>query len=396
MMNLFENVPKAAPDPIFSVRTAFEKDPRKDKVNLGIGLYRTSDLKPYLLNSVKKAEEILFNKETNKEYLPILGDSSFIKETMKLVFGNDCDESLISGIQTVGGTNALRMGGELLAKYVTNDLFLSEPTWENHNRIFGNLGFNITHFPYFDWENKDLDVKGMLNAILKAPSKSVLFLQACCHNPTGLDPSKDTWKEIASIAKKRNLVVFFDFAYQGFGDGIAEDGWAIRYFVKEKIPVLVASSFSKNFGLYSERVGALFVVAKDKETKEKIDSQWQVIIRSLYSNPPSHGAKIVALILQDAALRPIWEKELDDMRIRMSDTRKALYMNLIEQDPKNKERFAFLTNQKGMFSFLGFRLGEVEQLIQAEGIYMLKEGRINISGLNQGNLPRVARAICKV
>lgn len=392
-MNFFENVPKAPPDPIFGVRIAFDKDPRPNKINLGIGVYRTDDLKPLLLDSVKKGEEILLKTEKNKEYLPIGGDPELIDESMKLVFGKDVDKGKIAAIQTVGGTSALRIGGQLIINHVGKEFFLSDPTWDNHHRLFANVGFNLKYFPYYDKKRRDFDKQGMIEVIKKMPQNSILFLQGCCHNPTGFDPSFEDWKEIGEIVKERKLLPFFDFAYQGFGDGIEEDAQAIRYFVKEKIPILVASSFSKNFGLYSERVGLLFVVLKNEDEKERVDSQLKFIIRTLYSNPPSHGGRVVALILKDPELKKLWEREVATMRNRISAMREALYIALQKQNKSNKEEFAFLTKQKGMFSFTGLTERQVEMMVREFGIYMLKEGRINVSGLNSENIDYVAEAI---
>lgn len=390
-MNFFEKVPQAPIDSVFGLRIAYEQDDRKLKVDLGVGVYRTADLKPHILQAVKQAEEHLLKEEVNKEYLPIAGDVSFLQEAFKLIFQESVEQSHVACVQAVGGTGALRIGGEFLIEYISKNLFLSSPTWDNHKRIFSKVGFSLNYYSYYDQTRRCLNLEGMIEAIKNMPPKSILFLQGCCHNPTGFDPSFDEWQTIASLALEKQLLPFFDFAYQGFGDGLEDDAKALRYFVQRGLPVLVAASFSKNFGLYAERVGALFVVTKNSSEKTCVESQLKLIIRGLYSNPPCHGARVVSLILRDAQLRQKWEKELQQMRERIKKMRANFYTQL--QLLGDSERFAFLTKQKGMFSYLGISETEVNRLIAEYGIYMLKEGRISIPGLNSDNLPYVASAI---
>lgn len=390
-MDFFEKIKRAPPDPIFGVRTAFELDRRSTKINLGIGIYKTSDLKSFVLTAVRKAESKLLHMELDKDYLPINGDPKFLNETRKLIFDKIADPDFVASAQTIGGTGALKLGGEFLYHHVTQNLSLSDPTWDNHHRIFSQIGFAVSYHPYYDKKKRMFNFEKMRDAIYQLPEKSILFLQGCCHNPTGFDPTIEEWKKLADVVKEKKLLPFFDFAYQGFGNGLAEDAEAIRYFAQEKIPLVVASSYAKNFGLYAERVGALFILTSSKDEKERVDSQLKLIIRGIYSNPPCHGVRIVNVILQDPELNQLWQQELASMRLRIQEMRNAMYAAL--QSLGHGERFAFLTKQTGMFSYTCLDLDQVEKLTAEYGIYLLKDGRINVSGLNTENLSYVAEAI---
>ncbi|MCB1180760.1 MAG: aspartate/tyrosine/aromatic aminotransferase [Chlamydiia bacterium] len=392
-MSFFENLEKLPPDPIFGLVKAFSEDHRKTKVNLGVGQYQTAELKPFILNTVKKAEAHLLEEEYSKNYLPIDGEPSFIDLTKKLVFGEEEDLSRIYGAQTVGGTAALNVGGHILYHQGIRKIYTSSPTWVNHNQIFSYIGFEIFHYPYWDEKQRTLDFTGFLDAIQEMPPKSALVLQGCCHNPTGVDPTLNQWEEIIALLKKRQVFPIVDFAYQGFGDGVDKDAAAISLFLKNGIEFFVTASYSKNFGLYAERTGALFCVTQGEEIAECVGDLTKMIIRRTYSNPPCHGGRIVVKILSDAVLRKKWEKELGMMRERIIEMRKSLVTELIARQTTD---FSYIANQKGMFSFTGLDSSQVEQLINDYGIYLPKNGRINVAGLNTSNLPFIAEAICSV
>ncbi len=391
-MKFFENVEIAPTDPIFGLSLAFKEDVRADKVNLGAGVYKTADLKPLILASVKKAEERLLLEETSKEYLPIDGDKTFVDLSKKFLFGPLADES-IYGAQSVGGTGALFVGGAFLQGLSSGRIFLSDPTWDNHQRIFSRAGFKLETYPYYDAKNHGFDFEGMCAAINQMEPKDVILLHGCCHNPTGFDPTMEQWKEICALVKKRNIFPFFDAAYIGFKEEPERDSAPIRLFINEGVECFVAQSYAKNCSLYAERVGALYAVCADKFAAEKVGSQLKVLMRGLYSNPPAHGAHTVAMILGDDKLRTLWQEELATMRERIGEMRKAFLSALMANA---KQEFGFIAQQKGMFSYTGLKQHEVEQLTADYGIYLPKDGRVNIAGLNTENLDYVVEAIAAV
>lgn len=391
-MTFFDQVELAAVDPILGVQIAFAQDPRENKINLGVGTYKTADLKPLILDSVKQVEKILLDEELSKEYLPIDGDKVFLDKTQELVLGNIDEKVFVA--QSVGGTGALRVGGDFLRCIGIKDIFLSNPTWDNHKRVFTHSGLNVGFYPYYDQEKKCFDFAAMASFLKQMPKKSALLLQGCCHNPSGFDPSFDEWQEILAIVKQREILPFFDFAYQGFGSSLNQDRSAIELFAKSGIEMLIASSYSKNFGIYAERTGAFFAVTKNKEAAKKVGSQIKVIIRGLYSNPPLHGAKIVSIILNNKSLRGEWESEVAAMRLRIEEMRDSLVTML--QTQGSDIDYSFIRLQKGMFSYTGLDQTQVKQLIEKFGIYLPADGRINIAGLNNKNLKFVAEAMIKV
>ncbi len=395
-MNFFENVEQAPSDPLFGIQQAFIADARAQKVNLGIGVYRSSDLKPYVLTVVRKAEALLLEKQLPKEYLPIDGDRSFTSHSRELVFGDSISPEKIFAAQTIGGTGALRVAAQFLSDYGSKQIYLSDPSWDNHYRIFSHAGMKVGTYPYYDRVLKALNFRGMIEFLETIPEKSVVMLQSACHNPTGYDLNQKEWKELAYLFKKKNLLPFFDFAYQGFGESIEEDAWAIRLFVEEGLECIVAASYSKNFGLYAERVGALFFVCHDKNEAMRIGGQVKVKIRGFYSNPPCHGARIVATILDDSALCQEWKTELIAMRERICKMREALYQEIKKRIPDDKNPCRGIRKQKGMFSFTGLTSTQVATITERYGIYMPVDGRINIAGLNPQNLTYVADAIVEV
>jgi aspartate/tyrosine/aromatic aminotransferase len=390
MTSFFSSIQPLPEDPIFGLQVEFNKDPRNDKINLSIGAYQNNEGLWEVFSAVRKAEKILLDEKLNKEYLRIEGLTDYINATQKLIFG-DVNENVFAA-QTVGGTSALRMGGDFLAQNITKKIYLSNPTWPNHSRIFTHAGMTVEEYPYYDTKKHALDFQGMCDKIHTIPSGSAILLHGCCHNPSGLDPSHEQWKELSQLIKKQNLFPFFDLAYQGFGVGIEEDAYPIRLFLEEGHELFVAYSYSKNFGLYGERVGLLAAVTHSNSEANKIGSVLKGIIRGNYSNPPLQGARIVSTVLQTPDLRSVWVDELNKIRTRTQNMREKLFQGL----NGNREEFEFLKNQKGMFSYSGLNTDQVGRLQKEYGIYMLKSGRINVSGLNDNNIKSVIEAIHEV
>lgn len=393
-MSLFKSVTLLPPDPILNLPIIFAADPRPNKINLGIGVYYDDDGKQVLLSSVRQAEVNLIKEDQPKNYLPIDGDPMYLQSTMELIFGQEILKNLsgrILSAQSIGGTNALRIGADLLFRETSRKVFISNPTWPTHKLIFEQSGFEVGTYDYYDSTHNCFNFNAMSESILKMPSGSVIVLHAVCHNPTGIDPSFEQWKQLSELIKKQNILPFFDFAYQGFGDSTDEDAKAIRYFAAQGHEMLVGSSFSKNFGLYGERVGSITIITNDPETSPKIRSQLKQRIRATYSNPPCHGAQIVAHILQNKSLKKLWLEELAAMRNRMKQLRLALAQGLAEGS--NQRNWNFMKEQKGFFSFCGLSSIEVQRLIKEHAIIVPDNGRINVAGLNHHNLNQVIAAI---
>lgn len=396
-MALFHDIPLLPEDPILGLPIAFAAENSPSKVNLGIGAYQNAEGNPLVLSCVKKAEQQIFQKNLNKEYLPIEGDNEFLKYSLRLLLGSDSpllNSNLIFTAQTIGGTGALRVAGEFLAKLVTKMIFISQPTWPNHKLVFERAGMNIGSYPYFNAKDYSIDFSGMCEAIRNMPAGSVVLFHGCCHNPTGLDPSFEQWKELSDLVKQQQLIPFFDIAYQGFGKGIEEDAKAVRYFAEQGHEMLVAYSFAKNMGLYGERAGFLSVISKDEEMIKKISSQIKILIRGNYSTPPLHSARIVSTILKSHELKLEWEEELRNMRERVNEMRKALVAALLVKG--TEKNFSYMYQQKGMFSFCGLETDQVQKLRRDWAIYMPNNGRINIAGLNTQNLEYVVDSILSV
>lgn len=392
-MSFFSDTPTAPDDPILGLASLFRNDPRATKVNLGIGAYRTVELKPLVLSVVKEAEERILEKALNKEYLPISGEKSFLENTRKLIFS---EESPIAHVQTIGGTGALSIGAKFLKDSGFQKVALSQPTWDNHQRIFTHAGIETTSYVYFDAQINSFSFEQMVRSIKQLPEKCIVVLHASCHNPTGSDPSDEEWKEIIPLLQKRKLFPFFDVAYQGFGRGMAEDVFPINLSKKLGMEMAISQSFSKNFGLYNERVGSLMITCENKSEQEAIESQLKVLIRGDYSNPPCHGSRIISEILTDPLLKERWLKEVIVMRERISEMRSQFVSSLEAKSPNGKKPFGHMAFARGMFAYTGLREDQVDQLINDYGIYMLKSGRINLAGLNQENLPYVVDAIINV
>ncbi len=393
-MSFFEHISFTPPDPIFGLTIAFQKDPRKNKVNLGAGVYRTEELLTPVLASVKTAEIYLLNTEKNKEYLPIEGDGQFLELMGELVFGHkkwSSEKQRIAAFQTVGGTGALKIGGTFLKEEIKTSLLISTPTWPNHFGVFSSCGLHIENYPYYNIKTHRLEWKEMRACLKQAHEKTVVLLHPSCHNPTGCDLNAEEWEEICQLFKTKKLIAFFDLAYQGLGKSLEEDVSAIRLFLKEGLEILVAVSSAKNFSLYGERVGSLFIVSKTDAIANDIRSRLKQIIRTNYSNPPLHGEKIVTHILSTPALKTEWEKELTTIRERINRLRYNLYQELASRG--KGELFAHLVKGNGMFGYTGLNPHQVQQLLNEFAIYMTTDGRINISGLNPNNFQYVVNAI---
>lgn len=381
-------------DPIFGLNALFLKDQHPQKVNLGIGAYKDAAGKPVVLNSVHTAEKLLLEKGLNKEYPPMEGLPEFIQASMALVFGKEhpiLNDGRLVGIQSVGGTGALRIAAELVSQKCSKNVFLPTPTWPNHQQIFNFAGLKVSSFPYYNEKTHGLDMPFMVQAIKEMPPKSLIVLHGCCHNPTGVDPSLAQWQELSHLIKKQQLLPFFDLAYQGFAQNLEADTAGIRLFVADGHEMLVANSFSKNFGLYGERVGSLAIISQDAATSRNVKSFVKQLIRSNYSMPPIHGAQIVTTILKSESLRAEWEIELQEMRHRIITMRQALVAGLhVMQTPID---FSFINEQTGMFSFSGLNETQVLRLREHHGIYTPLNGRINIAGLNESNIDYVVHSI---
>jgi len=400
-MSLFEKVQDAPPIEVFQLGRDFQADTSPDKVSLGVGAYRTDLGKPWILPVVKKAETLLARQveaeEINHEYLPVLGLEAFTSAATKMLLGEDSPalaEGRVAGVQTLSGTGALRVGGDFLKRLLGYDsVYVSSPSWGNHNLLFRYAGYNnIKSYRYWNNEMKGLDFAGLCEDLEAAPANSVIVLHACAHNPTGMDPTKDQWAKIADICRQKSLFPFFDCAYQGFASGCLDtDAWAVRYFVSQGFELFCSQSFSKNFGLYNERAGNLTVVSKDPANLERIKSQLTLIIRAMYSNPPSHGARIVATVLNNPELYQEWREAIKIMSSRIIQMRTALRTRLEELSTPGD--WSHITTQIGMFSYPGITEEMAIFLKQEKHLYLLKSGRISMCGLTSSNVDYVAKSM---
>ena len=394
----FEKIVAAPADPILGLTEEFKNDPRTDKINLGVGIYKTNDGVTPILKCVKKAEEIIFKEETTKSYLPIVGTPEYGKLVRELVFGKDSEVIASDRARTTqapGGTGALRIGADFLKQQsVTAKIWISDPTWANHFQVFGKAGLETAKYRYYDKNTRALDFEGMKEDLKNAKAGDAVLIHACCHNPSGMDPNAAQWEELAKLVADLGLLPFFDFAYQGFGNGIEEDAFGIRTFLKYNKEILVASFFSKNFGLYNERIGALTVVSADKETADRVFSQVKIAVRANISNPPAHGAKIVTTVLSCPELRAQWEQEVAEMRDRIKEMRELFVSKLAALG--SSVDFSFINTQYGMFSFSGLSPEQVATLKKDYGIYMVGNGRISVAGITTSNIDALCKAISEV
>ena len=395
---MFERVERAPADPILGLNDAFNADPRAEKVNLGVGVFKNESGVTPILETVKEAERRLLESETTKSYLGIGGDIDYGRQVQSLLFGqghNVISNHLARTAQTPGGTGALRIAAEFMARNLGVDkIWVSNPTWANHASVFNSANISVKPYRYYDAQTQSLNFDGMLEDLQKASSNEAVLFHGCCHNPTGIDPTAEQWQQLAELADRNGFVVLFDFAYQGFAKGVEEDAEGLRIFAKQVPELLVASSFSKNFGLYNERVGAFTLVASDRTVADDAFSQVKTVIRANYSNPPAHGAKVVALILGDAELRARWIDEVAAMRSHIHSLRKLFVAKLAELGVERD--FSFIESQNGMFSFSGLTAEQVAKLKEVNGIYIVGSGRINVAGLSSANMETVCKAIAAV
>ena len=397
-MSLFSAVEMAPRDPILGLNEQFNADTNPSKVNLGVGVYFDDNGKLPLLECVQKAEDALMAKPTPRGYLPIDGIAAYDSAVKALVFGAESDvvqSGRVSTVQAIGGTGGLKIGADFLKKVSPNaKVLISDPSWENHRAIFQNAGFEVGNYRYYAAATRSIDFDGMLADLKAAAPGTIVVLHACCHNPTGYDLTPAQWDQVVEVVKAGNLTAFLDMAYQGFGHGIAEDGAVIGKFVAAGLNIFVSTSFSKSFSLYGERVGALSVVASDKDEAARVLSQLKIVIRTNYSNPPTHGGAVVAAVLNNPELRALWEKELGEMRVRIKAMRQTLVDGLkaagVQQD------MSFMTQQIGMFSYSGLTKEQMVRLRSEFGVYGTDTGRICVAALNSKNIDYVCRAIAQV
>lgn len=394
---MWKSVTAAPPDAIFGLTEAFKNDTNPNKVNLGAGVYKDNHGITPVLASVKEAERILLGNEQTKSYLPISGDPVYTSCVQKLLFGEDSE--VISSKRAVtahapGGTGALRIGAELIRKFNENgSVWVSSPTWANHKGIFAAAGFDIKEYPYYDGETKGLRFDALIESLNQVPAGDVVLLHACCHNPSGVDLSGEQWSHIAKIAAERGWIGFLDFAYQGFGDSVEDDRRSVEEFAAAGGDFFISSSFSKNFGLYNERTGAITAVSANAEEAAVAKSHLDLTVRVCYSNPPAHGGLIVKTVLSDAALTKGWRDELATMCSRIIDMRSALVGGLAQRGVD--QDFSYIKQQRGMFSFSGLTDDTVEWLKKNKGIYVVGGGRINVAGLTTGNIDYVCDSIAE-
>ena len=397
-MSLFTAVEMAPRDPILGLNDQFAADTNPNKVNLGVGVYFDDNGKLPLLQCVQAAEKAMMDKPAARGYLPIDGIAAYDNAVKGLVFGADSDvvtSGRVSTVQAIGGTGGLKIGADFLKKISPNaKVLISNPSWENHKAIFTNAGFEVGTYAYYDAATRSVDFAGMLADLNAAAAGTIVVLHACCHNPTGYDITAAQWDQVIAVVKAKGLVAFLDMAYQGFGHGIAEDGAVIGKFVAAGLNIFVSTSFSNSFSLYGERVGALSVVANDKEEAARVLSQLKIVIRTNYSNPPTHGGAVVAAVLNNPELRARWEKELGEMRVRIKEMRQKLVDGLkaagVTQD------MSFITTQIGMFSYSGLSKDQMVRLRSEFGVYGTDTGRMCVAALNSKNIEHVCKSIAAV
>jgi aromatic-amino-acid transaminase len=397
-MSMFSAVEMAPRDPILGLNEQFNADTNPNKVNLGVGVYFDDNGKLPLLQCVQAAEKAMMDKPTARGYLPIDGIAAYDAAVKSLVFGADSEpvkSGRVATVQGIGGTGGLKIGADFLKKLNPKaKVLISDPSWENHRALFTNAGFEVGAYRYYDAAKRGVDFDGMLADIQAAPAGTIILLHACCHNPTGYDITPAQWDQVIAAIKSKNLVAFLDMAYQGFGNGIKEDGAVLGKFVAAGLTFFVSTSFSKSFSLYGERVGALSVLCESKEEADRVLSQLKIVIRTNYSNPPTHGGAVVAAVLNNPELRALWEKELGEMRVRIKAMRQKLVDGL--KAAGVKQDMSFITQQIGMFSYSGLSKEQMVRLRSEFGVYGTDTGRMCVAALNSKNIDYVCQAIAKV
>ncbi|XP_067657903.1 aspartate aminotransferase, cytoplasmic-like [Haliotis asinina] len=395
--SIFQDVEMAPPIEVFQLTNRYNDDTFPQKVNLGVGAYRTDDGKPLVLPVVKKAEVAMASDSQNHEYLPVAGLPAFRDAAKKLILGEDSPalvENRTESIQCLGGTGCIRLCAEFLKKILKCDtVYVSKPTWGNHRNIFKHANFsNIKEYRYWNPESRGLNLEGMLEDLNNAPSRSVVILHAVAHNPTGVDPSVEEWEKIADVCKAKELIVVMDNAYQGFASGdLDKDAYAVRYFVRRGFELFIAQSFSKNFGLYNERTGNLCIVSKTPEVLNRVKSQCEILVRTMWSNPPNHGGRVVATVLNNQASYAEWKVQVKEMADRIQQMRKLMFEKLRAKGTPGS--WNHIIQQIGMFCYTGLNVHQVKHLREKYHIYMLMEGRINMCAITSKNVDYVVDAI---
>ena len=388
----------APSDPILGITEAFVADQNPKKVNLGVGVYTDDDGKVPLLECVRRAESERLKAAPPRNYLPIDGLAAYDRAVQELLFGSGfpaLQEKRVVTVQALGGTGGLRIGADFLKRITPqSEVWISEPSWENHRALFEAAGFTVRNYPYYDPKTHGLDFTAMNNALSALPAGAIVVLHACCHNPTGADLNAQQWSEVLGIVQRRGLIPFLDLAYQGFADGLDADAHAARLFAKAMTPVFLSSSFSKSFSLYGERVGAFSLVTASPDESARALSNLKRIVRANYSNPPGHGSQLVAAVLASPELRALWEQELGAMRDRIKRMRLDLVSKIKDRAPKSD--FSFILQQRGMFSYSGLTKEQVQRLRKEFSVYAIESGRICVAALRSGNVDYVASAIAKV
>jgi aromatic-amino-acid transaminase len=396
--SLLAQVPLAPADPILGVTEAYVKDPNPKKVNLGVGVYYDDNGKVPVLECVKRAEAERVKVQPPFSYLPIDGLAAYDRAVQELVFGKDSElirEKRVVTVQALGGTGGLKIGADFLRQVAPqSEVWISDPSWENHRQLFEAAGFTVRNYAYYDPKTRGLDFSGMKKALEALPAGAIVVLHACCHNPTGVDLTEANWREVLAIVQRRGLVPFLDLAYQGFADGLDMDAFAARLFSNAMSPVFLSSSFSKSFSLYGERVGAFSLVTSSDEESARVLSQLKRIVRTNYSNPPTHGSQLAATVLASPELRAMWDQELGAMRDRIKRMRLDLVAKIKERAPKAE--FGHVIAQRGMFSYSGLTKEQVQRLRKDYSIYAIETGRICVAALNSKNIDYVAEAIAQV
>ncbi|KAK9234183.1 pyridoxal phosphate-dependent transferase [Lipomyces kononenkoae] len=399
-ISAWSKVTLGPPDAILGITEAYKADEFEEKINLGVGAYRDDNGKPYVLPTVKEAELRLVSQLLDKEYAGITGVAAFTKLAARLAYSPSSpvlQEDRVVVTQSISGTGALRIGGEFLARWYpyNKTIYVPTPTWANHGAVFRDSGLEVKSYRYYDKATISLDIDGMIQDLEAAPENSIILLHACAHNPTGVDPTPEQWRQISDVVKKRDHFVFFDMAYQGFASGdFDRDAYALRYFVEQGHQPVLAQSFAKNMGLYGERVGAFSMVVDSAEEKKRVDSQLKIIVRPLYSNPPIHGARIAAEVLSDEGLYKQWLVEVKDMADRIIKMRHLLKQHLEELG--STRDWSHITSQIGMFCYTGLTPEQVDTLRTEYSVYMTRDGRISVAGITSKNVKRLAESIYAV